>query len=268
MHRRASGGHFGVPTPWREAEGHTRGVAIARRRGTPRGQRPRACTEAPCTGTGRSRVCLRPGLAQTAPGSPRTHAGDGRTREVGPPHTTRETAEQGRGTGCGGGGGRGRGKGNLREQNTPRTQRRTGVPSALERVREAAKKDRKQRFTALSHHVYDVERLRAAYYALKRDAAAGVDGETWKQYGEDMEARLQDLADRLKRGAYSTRRWIPASAGGRAVPLRAAGAVCPLRAGAACRQDPPDRVRPLRAGELGTARSRQARDVQLPGLHA
>lgn len=118
--------------------------------------------------------------------------------------------------------GRGRAKGNLREQNTPRTQGRAGVPSALERVREAAQKDRQQRFTALLHHVYDVERLRAAYFTMKRDAAAGVDGETWKQYGENLEARLQDLADRLKRGAYRARPvrrvWIP-KADGRQRPL-------------------------------------------------
>lgn len=118
--------------------------------------------------------------------------------------------------------GRGRAEGNLREQNTPRTQGRAGVSSALERVREAARKDRQQRFTALLHHVYDVARLRAAYFAMKRDAAAGVDGETWKQYGEGLEARLQDLADRLKRGAYRARPvrrvWIP-KADGRQRPL-------------------------------------------------
>lgn len=113
--------------------------------------------------------------------------------------------------------GRGWAEGNLREQNTPRTQGRAGVPSALERVREAAQKDRQQQFTALLHHVYDVERLRAGYYALKRDAAAGVDGETWKHYGESLEANLQDLADRLKRGAYRAkpvrRVWIPKTDG-------------------------------------------------------
>lgn len=118
--------------------------------------------------------------------------------------------------------GRGRAKGNLREQNTPRTQGRAGVPSALERIREATQKDRQQQFTALLHHVYEVERLRAAYYAMKRDAAAGVDGETWKHYGESLEANLQDLADRLKRGAYRARPvrrvWIP-KADGRQRPL-------------------------------------------------
>jgi group II intron reverse transcriptase/maturase len=58
------------------------------------------------------------------------------------------------------------------------------------------------RFTALLHHVYHVETLRLAYLHLKRDAAPGVDGETWRHYGEALEANLQDLAARLKRGAY------------------------------------------------------------------
>ena len=58
------------------------------------------------------------------------------------------------------------------------------------------------RFTALLHHIYDLNRLRAAYLALKRDAAPGVDGETWRHYGEALESNLQDLAARLKRGAY------------------------------------------------------------------
>jgi group II intron reverse transcriptase/maturase len=84
----------------------------------------------------------------------------------------------------------------------PRTQSRAGAPSALERVRQAAERDRRQRFTALLHHVYDIERLRKAYLALKRDAAAGVDGETWRHYGEELEANLRDLSARLKRGAY------------------------------------------------------------------
>jgi len=78
------------------------------------------------------------------------------------------------------------------------------------------------RFTALLHHIYDVHRLRAAYFALKRDAAAGVDGETWRSYGERLEENLQDLADRLKRGAYRAkpvrRVYIP-KADGRQRPL-------------------------------------------------
>ncbi len=101
--------------------------------------------------------------------------------------------------------GRGRTKGNLLEGNTLRTQGRDGVHSALERVRQVAKEDRKQRFTALLHHVYDIDRLRSAYLAIKREAAAGVDGETWGHYRENLEGNLQDLSLRLKRGAYRAR---------------------------------------------------------------
>ena len=118
--------------------------------------------------------------------------------------------------------GRERTKGNTPERNASRTQRRSDAPSALERVRQAAKRDRKQRFTALLHHVYDVERLRAAYHAIERDAAAGVDGETWQHYGMALEVNLQDLSDRLKRGAYRAkpvrRAYIP-KADGRQRPL-------------------------------------------------
>jgi group II intron reverse transcriptase/maturase len=114
--------------------------------------------------------------------------------------------------------GRERAEGNSPERNALRTPSRGGASSALERVRQAAKRDRKQRFTALLHHVYDVERLRTAYYALKRDAAAGVDGETWGHYGEGLEEHLQDLAGRLKRGAYRAkpvrRAYIPKADGG------------------------------------------------------
>jgi len=98
--------------------------------------------------------------------------------------------------------GKGLAKGNLRQQNAPRTPSREGAPSALERVRQAARRDRKLKFTALLHHVYNLETLRAAYFNLKREAAPGVDGETWRHYGEALEENLQDLSDRLKRGAY------------------------------------------------------------------
>jgi RNA-directed DNA polymerase len=101
--------------------------------------------------------------------------------------------------------GSGRAKGNLLEQNALRTQGRVGAPSALERVRQVAKENRKERFTALLHHVYDVERLRQAFLAVKRDAAAGIDGETWQHYREGLEGNLQDLSARLKRGAYRAR---------------------------------------------------------------
>jgi RNA-directed DNA polymerase len=115
--------------------------------------------------------------------------------------------------------GRGLAKGNSLEGKALRTQGRDGAYSSLERVREAATKDRKQRFTALLHHVYDVDRLRSAYRVLKRDAAAGVDGQTWRDYGKDLEDNLRDLADRVKRGAYRAkpvrRAYIPKADGQR-----------------------------------------------------
>jgi group II intron reverse transcriptase/maturase len=118
--------------------------------------------------------------------------------------------------------GRGLAKGNPSQQNAPRTQGRDGARSALERVREVAERDKQVRFTALLHHVYNVEHLKAAYYALKRDAAAGIDGETWEHYGQALEANLTDLSGRLKRRAYRAkpvkRAYIP-KADGRQRPL-------------------------------------------------
>lgn len=96
-------------------------------------------------------------------------------------------------------------KGNLREQNTRRTQSRESVYSALERIRAVAVKDKKQKFTALMHHIYAVDMLEEAYYSLKRDASAGIDGETWRHYGEKLGDNLRDLSERLKRGAYRAR---------------------------------------------------------------
>jgi len=98
--------------------------------------------------------------------------------------------------------GRGLAKGNLPQQNASRTPSRSNAPSALERVRQAAGKDKKLRFTALLHHIYNPETLRMAYFRMKKEAAPGVDGETWRHYGETLEDNLQDLSHRLKRGAY------------------------------------------------------------------
>ena len=113
-------------------------------------------------------------------------------------------------------------KGNRRQQNTQRTQSRGSVPSALERVRAVARKDKGTRFTALLHHVYDLEMLRWAYFQLKKEAAPGVDGETWRHYGESLDERLHDLSHRLQRGAYRARpvrrTYIP-KADGRQRPL-------------------------------------------------
>lgn len=76
------------------------------------------------------------------------------------------------------------------------------LQSAMERIRQAACRDKQLRFTTLWHHVYDIEHLRGAYFSLKRNAAPGVDGETWRHYGEQLEDNLKALSDRLKRGAY------------------------------------------------------------------
>lgn len=93
-------------------------------------------------------------------------------------------------------------KGNPGKQTTPRAQDRQGVQHALDRVRLRAKTDKGMRFTSLMHHVYALPTLRTAYYALKKDAASGVDGVTWRAYEADLEKNLQDLAERLRRGAY------------------------------------------------------------------
>ena len=79
-----------------------------------------------------------------------------------------------------------------------------GVSSDLDRVRQVAREDRDVRFTALLHHV-TVDRLREAYRAISPDAAAGVDGVTWRDYGRDLEANLRDLHARVHRGAYRAR---------------------------------------------------------------
>jgi len=118
--------------------------------------------------------------------------------------------------------GRGLAKENSLEGSACRTQGRVSATSALERVRQAAGRDRRQRFTALFHHVCEVERLREAYRALKRGASAGVDGETWRHYGERLEGNLQDLSGRLRSGAYRAkpvRRAYITKADGRQRPL-------------------------------------------------
>ena len=110
-----------------------------------------------------------------------------------------------------------RAKGNSPDSHGDRTQGRMQSSDGIERVRQAASKDRTQRFTALLHHVYDVNRLRTAYFALKRNAAAGIDGETWRHYGETLEDNLRDLVARVKRGAFQAspvrRAYIPKTDG-------------------------------------------------------
>src|SRR5829696_8529629 len=116
---------------------------------------------------------------------------------------------------------RGLAEGNTDSSTRPGPRAGTGVPSGLDRVREAARKDKEARFTALLHHV-DLNRLRAAYWALNPKAATGVDGVTWDAYGQDLETNLRDLLERVHAGHYqarpSRRAYIP-KADGRLRPL-------------------------------------------------
>ena len=107
-------------------------------------------------------------------------------------------------------------KENIVETNTRPTQGGERVSQGLHGVRERARINKQERFTALLHHVTQ-DLLRESFYALKRKAAPGVDGVTWKGYATGLEDRLRDLHDRVHRGAYraqpSKRRWIPKSNG-------------------------------------------------------
>jgi len=103
-------------------------------------------------------------------------------------------------------------EGNASQQRTRRAQDRESVSQALERIRKAAKERKKERFTALFHHL-SPEMLRTAFFALRREAAPGVDGLTWQDYETDLDRRIEDLHSRVQRGAYralpSRRRYIP-----------------------------------------------------------
>ena len=100
--------------------------------------------------------------------------------------------------------GRGLAEGNAASETRPGLRAGLSVSSDLDRVRQVARKDKDARFTALLHHV-TVERLEAAYRAIRPGAAPGVDGVTWKDYGQDLEANLRDLHARVHRGAYRAR---------------------------------------------------------------
>jgi group II intron reverse transcriptase/maturase len=118
--------------------------------------------------------------------------------------------------------GRGRAKGNPSQQTASRAQDRIDAPSALARVRQVAGRDKQVRFTTLLHHIYNIDHLRTAYLALKRDAGPGIDGETWQHYGAALEENLRDLSGRLVRGAYRAKpvkRMYLTKADGRLRPL-------------------------------------------------
>ena len=149
---------------------------------------------------------------RSASGRRRAVAGDERTREVDSvivavkpankaEHSAAEWAERRTGT-----------EGNAGQQSTRRAQDRESVPQALSRVRKVAKERKKEKFTTLFHHL-DVPMLRTAFFALKKDAAPGVDGVTWEAYEADLNSRIENLHSRLHRGAYraqpARRRFIP-----------------------------------------------------------
>src|SRR5215813_14208780 len=112
-------------------------------------------------------------------------------------------------------------KRNVGEQSTHRTQGWVRVTQALDRVRQAARQRKEEKFTSPFHHL-SIDLFRESFFALKRDAAPGVDGLTWKEYEADLERNLTDLHSRVQRGAYralpSRRTYIP-KADGRQRPL-------------------------------------------------
>jgi RNA-directed DNA polymerase len=115
-------------------------------------------------------------------------------------------------------------EGNAGQQSTRRTPSRASVTQALERIRGTARERKKERFTALLHHI-NPDLLEEGFFALKEHAAAGIDGLTWRDYEQDLERNLEDLHARIHRGAYqplpSRRVYIP-KPDGRQRPLAVA----------------------------------------------
>ena len=108
--------------------------------------------------------------------------------------------------------GRARTEENTSQTHTLPAQDGRGVSQGLAGVRKVARERKRERFTTLLHHV-TIDRLRESFHALKKNAAPGVDGVTWREYEEGLEDRLADLKDRIHRGAYraqpSRRIYIP-----------------------------------------------------------
>jgi retron-type reverse transcriptase len=115
-------------------------------------------------------------------------------------------------------------EGKADQHSTCRAQDRESVSQVLDRIRQAARHRTKEKFTALFHHI-NPEALRMAFYALRQEAAPGVDGMTWRTYEADLDRKIADLHDRVQRGAYrplpSRRRYIP-KPDGRQRPLAVA----------------------------------------------
>lgn len=207
----------GAPTLFSQTEGNTTLGEIASTRTAPRSRRPLACAESPCARTGRP--VGHPGVdgplgrfGKSESFKPKMNGQRESDDFVVPTKlpnkigkTIAEAVEERRSA-----------KGNMGQRNVPRTQSRTSTPNELERVRQAARKDKNAKFTALLHHLTQ-ERLRAAFFAIRKKAAPGVDGVTWQQYESNLEVNLEDLHNRIKRGAYrakpSRRVYIPKSDG-------------------------------------------------------
>lgn len=137
-----------------------------------------------------------PNKAATAPeGTPR---GEGRSPTAAVPEPVSKAVAEGEE-------GRELAKGNSEGQNRDRTQRRAALQSALDRIRQTARRKGKERMTSLWHHVYNEDRLLESYLAIKPEASAGVDGVTWAGYGEHLEENLRGLSERLKCGTYRAR---------------------------------------------------------------
>jgi len=212
----------GVPTPLSEAEGHTEGGAIGKPSSDPaqsetlrtRGNSSHGKREIPRVPAG-GKAGRSEKVYDRTSGMHARGKSDGRVVLKKPPNRggpgpATEAVEGRRPT-----------EGSTKQAAACRTQSRLDALIALDRVREAARRDRRAQFTALLHHV-TVERLEEGYYALKREAAPGVDGVTWEQYETDREDRLGDLHRRIHTGTYraqpSRRVFIP-KADGRQRPL-------------------------------------------------
>ena len=212
----------GVPTRLSDAEGNTEGGVIGEPSSDPaqsetlctRGNSPHGKREIPWAPAGGA--AGRPEKVYDRTSGAHAHGkSDGRVVPKKPPNRagsdpTTEVVEGRRPT-----------EGNTIQTAASRTQSRLDALDALDRVREVARRDRRARFTALLHHV-TVERLQEGFFALKREAAPGVDGITWEQYDVGLEDRLRDLHRRIHEGTYraqpSRRVFIP-KADGRQRPL-------------------------------------------------